>query len=108
MTEINRPLYQKEIELAIGDQWRTTMLELDDNVLREELGDVLDERRLKALSDRRDALIKYVNGSSAVKNHRVLDVYFFVVSWHGRLLLARSSTTSTIFRRCRSLCRRAT
>jgi hypothetical protein len=52
-----------EIGVAIGDQWRTTMLKLDDEVLREQLGDVLNERRLEALGDRRDALIKYSMGA---------------------------------------------
>jgi len=62
-TEINRPLYQKEIELPIGDQWLTALLDLDDSELHEELGDVLDGRRLKALSDRRDTLIKTSMGA---------------------------------------------
>jgi len=57
--ETDRPAYLKDIELAIGDQWRTTMLELNDDVLSKELAAVLDERRLKALGDRRDALINY-------------------------------------------------
>jgi hypothetical protein len=62
-TEINRPLYQKEIELPIGDQWLTALLDLDDSELHEELGDVLDGRRLKALSNRRDTLIKTSMGA---------------------------------------------
>ncbi len=55
--ETDRPAYLKEIELAIGDQWRTVLLELDDEVLRANLGDVLDEQRMAALSKRRDAMI---------------------------------------------------
>jgi hypothetical protein len=56
--EKGRPAYLREIELAMGDQWRMTLLELDNKVLRAKLGDVLDEHRLAALSDRRDALVK--------------------------------------------------
>ena len=55
--ETDRPAYLKEIELAIGDQWRTVLLELDDEVLRANLGEVLDEQRMAALSKRRDAMI---------------------------------------------------
>jgi len=55
--ETDRPAYLKEIELAIGDQWRTGLLELNDEVLRANLGEVLDEHRLAALSKRRDAVI---------------------------------------------------
>jgi hypothetical protein len=59
-TGTGRPAYLDGVELAIGDQWREAMLALDDEVLRTELGDVLDEERLAALGKRRDAL---VNGS---------------------------------------------
>ncbi len=46
--ETDRPAYLKEIELAIGDQWRTVLLKLDDEVLRANLGEVLDENWPKA------------------------------------------------------------
>jgi hypothetical protein len=62
-TGIDRPQYQKEIELVIGDQWRTSLHEVESDILRAELGDVLDERRLEALSDRRDRLIKHSMGA---------------------------------------------
>ena len=52
-----RPTYLENIELAVGDQWRTALLKLDDKALRAELGDVLDEGRLTALVRRRDALV---------------------------------------------------
>ena len=52
-----RPTYLENIELTVGDQWRTALLELDDEALRAELGDVLDEGRLTALARRRDALV---------------------------------------------------
>jgi hypothetical protein len=53
----DRPAYLKRVELAIGNQWQTALLELDDEVLHKELGGVLDERRLAALSKRRDAML---------------------------------------------------
>jgi len=53
-----RPAFLENIELAIGDQWRTALLELDDEALRAVLGDVLEDRRLTALAKRRDALVK--------------------------------------------------
>ena len=56
--ETDRPAYLKEIELAIGEQWRMALFEIDDETLRASLGDVLDKRRLAALSKRRDAMIK--------------------------------------------------
>jgi hypothetical protein len=60
-TKNDRPNYLKNIELTIGDQWRTALLELDDEKLRTNLGDVLDKRRLAALAKRRDALIEDSN-----------------------------------------------
>ena len=60
-TQKDRPTYLKNIRLTIGDQWRKALLEIDDRKLRENLGDVLDKKRLAALGSRRDALIKYSN-----------------------------------------------
>jgi len=56
--ETRRPAYLEDVELDIGNQWRTVLLELNDEVLRTELGDVLDENRRSALGKRRDALVK--------------------------------------------------
>jgi len=53
-----RPAFLENIELAIGDQWRNALLDLDNEALRAELGDVLDDKRLTALAKRRDALVK--------------------------------------------------
>lgn len=55
--EQRKPAYLKDIELTIGNQWRAALLELDDDTLRQNLGDVLDKWRLAALSKRRDAMI---------------------------------------------------
>ena len=52
-----RPDYLEDRELPIGDEWRNALLELKDGKLREQLGDVLDKRRIKALAKRRDALL---------------------------------------------------
>ncbi len=60
-TNKDRPTYLKNIELIIGDQWRTALLEIDDEKLRTNLSDVLDKRRLSALAKRRDALIEHLN-----------------------------------------------
>ncbi len=57
-TKKDRPGYLKNIELRIGDQWRTALSEINDEKLRRNLGDVLDKRRLAALARRRDALIQ--------------------------------------------------
>ena len=60
-TKKDRPAYLKNVALALGDQWRTALLALDDEKLRAELGDVLGKGRLKALAKRRDALIEGSN-----------------------------------------------
>jgi hypothetical protein len=57
-TKKDRPTYLKNIELTVGDQWRTALLEIDDEKLRTDLGDVLDKGRLAALAKRRDAIIE--------------------------------------------------
>jgi hypothetical protein len=54
----DRPVYLEDVELSVGDQWRTALQALDNETLSSELGDVLDERRLAALASRRDALIR--------------------------------------------------
>jgi len=61
--ETDWPSYLREVDLAIGEQWRIALLELDNDVLQEELGGVLDEQRLAALVQRRDALIRISIGT---------------------------------------------
>jgi hypothetical protein len=56
-TAEGRPAYLQGAELAIGVQWRTALLDLSNEVLRAELGGMLDENRLAALGKRRDALV---------------------------------------------------
>ncbi len=55
-TSPEKPAYLKDIELVIGDQWRAALSKLNDEALRAELGDVLDDDQLAALGVRRDAL----------------------------------------------------
>lgn len=56
-TGIDLSAFSQHIDLVIGDQWRMALIELDDQLLRELLGDALDESRLAALAKRRDALV---------------------------------------------------
>jgi hypothetical protein len=56
--DLEQPAYLKDIAPAIGDQWRSALSELNDEALRAELGDVLDDDQLAALGARRDALLK--------------------------------------------------
>jgi len=65
-TSLGRPEYLKGVELAVGDQWRSALSELNDETLRTELGDVLDDDRLAALGARRDALRKKTRASTRV------------------------------------------
>lgn len=57
-TKTGRPAYLGEVELVVGDQWRSALSDLDDKALRAMLGDVLDDDRLAALAARRDALLE--------------------------------------------------
>jgi hypothetical protein len=63
-TNVGRPDYLGEIELAVGDQWRTALSDLDDEALLTTLGDALDDDRLAALAARRDALLKQSRDSN--------------------------------------------
>jgi hypothetical protein len=51
------PEYLEDMELEVGDQWRAALDKLNDDVLRSELGDVLNEDQLAALAGRRDDLL---------------------------------------------------
>ncbi len=56
-TQTDLPAYLKNTGLSIGNAWRTTLLELDNNRLRKNLGDLLDKNHLESLEKRRDDLI---------------------------------------------------
>ena len=54
----DRFAYLRSLGAAIGDEWQAALREIDDDVLRAELGDVLNGKQLRALGKRRDALIQ--------------------------------------------------
>lgn len=53
-----RPNYLRETEIALDEAWIAALNSISNDVLRTELGDVLDKRRLLALFQRRDELLK--------------------------------------------------
>ncbi len=53
-----RPPHLTAVSLEVSDGWRDKLVELTDDLLAAELGDVLDKRRLKALASRRDELLE--------------------------------------------------
>lgn len=53
----NRPGRSFHTGITVGGQWQAALQELDDEVLRTGLGDVLGEQRLAELEQRRDALL---------------------------------------------------
>ena len=55
-TDESLPAELVNIGLVIGDEWRVALDEINDKLLRDKLGDVLDKKHLQALSKRRDAL----------------------------------------------------
>ena len=59
-----RPPYLRETELALSETWEGALARLTDAVLREQLGDVLDRRRLNALIERRSELLREARRAS--------------------------------------------
>ena len=57
-TKKSRPQHLRTVPLVIGDAWKAALASLTDEVLEQELGDVLDRRRRRALLARRDNLIE--------------------------------------------------
>ena len=57
-TKRGRPEYLEEIRLDIGGAWREALSSLNEELLTEALGDVLDRRRIRVLLQRRDALLE--------------------------------------------------
>jgi hypothetical protein len=55
-TNKDRPQHLQSMSLVMGDAWQTALASLTDDVLEQELGDVLDRRRRRALLSRRDNL----------------------------------------------------
>jgi len=52
-----RPAHLQKAAISVSPGWKAALAELNDEVLQETLGDVLDPRRLKALMSRRDELL---------------------------------------------------
>ncbi len=57
-TKRSRPDYLKSVPLDIGLRWQERLEALNDEVIEEQFGDVLDKRRRRALQSRRDALLE--------------------------------------------------
>ena len=56
-TRKGRPAHLKNAPVTVSPGWRSSLERLTDAVLAEQLGDVLDKRRLKSLAARRDQLL---------------------------------------------------
>jgi len=56
-TSKGRPEHLRDRQLMLNKRWRAALEALTDDVLAEQLGDVLDKRRLSALGKRRDELL---------------------------------------------------
>ena len=56
-TSTKRPAYLRDGRITIGPSWQAALKLLDDDSLQENLADVLDKRRLKALRKRRDDML---------------------------------------------------
>jgi DNA-binding MurR/RpiR family transcriptional regulator len=52
-----RPSYLENIQLEVNSYWNKALSSLDDETIAETFGDILDERRIKALAKRRDLLL---------------------------------------------------
>jgi hypothetical protein len=53
----NRPRHLENVDLDIGDGWRSALNGLTDDVIEREFAGILDKRRRTALAARRDALL---------------------------------------------------
>jgi hypothetical protein len=56
--EDGRPEWLGKVDLRVDDAWKKALAALTDELLADRLGDVLDEDRLQALGERRDALLE--------------------------------------------------
>lgn len=57
-TNRGRPAHLAELSLELGPAWRSALGALTEALLTDRLGDVLDRRRIRALLQRRDALLE--------------------------------------------------
>jgi len=56
-TKKGRPAHLKNAPIAVSQGWKDALADINDDVLAENLNDVLDKRRLKALQSRRDEIM---------------------------------------------------
>jgi hypothetical protein len=56
-TSGSKPARYQDIPLQLGPAWKTALAALTDDVLQQNLADVLDKRRIRALRQRRDLLL---------------------------------------------------
>jgi hypothetical protein len=56
-TKKGRPRHLKNAPIPVGPGWKSALADINDELLQQTLGDVLDKRRLRALSQRRDELL---------------------------------------------------
>lgn len=57
-TKRGRPEYLANVEFHLTDAWEEALTSLTNDTLTQQLGDVLDKRRIAALGKRRDLLLK--------------------------------------------------
>ena len=57
-TDRGRPAHLEQVSLDLGPAWHRALGALNEELLTERLGDVLDRRRIRALLQRRDALLE--------------------------------------------------
>jgi hypothetical protein len=55
--EDGRPPHLRNFQLTVTPGWKSALAELSDQVLEDQLGDVLDKKRRRALANRRDMLL---------------------------------------------------
>jgi hypothetical protein len=53
----DRPRHLENVDLEIGDGWKSALSALSDEVIEREFDGILDKRRRSALAERRDALL---------------------------------------------------
>jgi hypothetical protein len=53
------PSRLETVPFVVGQGWKSALSSLTDDVLQEQLGDVLDKKRLRLLAVRRDELLEH-------------------------------------------------
>ncbi len=66
-TSGKRPAYLQNVALKVGDYWTGSLQLLTAATLNEQLGDVLDKRRVKALLKRRDRILSGIRAGKTME-----------------------------------------